>query len=229
MSHATSASANLQINDLQLNSVTLLGNLVNKPEIRYLANPVQAITELTLATHSKWLDKKTNSQKQWTSFHHIKVVGDSVEQVIARAQKGDILLVQGYLASHDYAPKETVNATFIQAFAKGYTQEINQVHCSATLTAPLTQVTTENNKTLAHADISIFFETASTTGKKPKQLTVTRPLHIWGKQALYLSEHAAPGDTLLIEGKLNYLNDLDKSQFIDGKHIQLIKKPTINY
>ena len=229
MSHATSASGNNQNNDLQLNSVTLLGNLVNTPEIRYLANPVQAITELTLATHSKWLDKKTNTQKEWTSFHHIKVVGDIVEQVIARAQKGDILLVQGYLASHDYAPKETVNATFIQAFAKGYTQEVNQLHCSATLTSALTLVTTENNKTLAHADISICFEAPAANGKKPKQLIVTRPVHIWGKQASYLSEHALPGDTLLIEGKLNYLNDFDKSQFIDAKQVQLIKKQTNNY
>ncbi|WDE05043.1 single-stranded DNA-binding protein [Thalassomonas viridans] len=227
MSHAT--SDNSHANDQQLNSVTLLGNLVNKPEIRYLANPVQAITELTLATHSKWLDKKTNSQKEWTSFHHIKVVGEIVEQVIARAQKGDILLVQGYLASHDYAPKETVNATFIQAFAKGYTQEINQLHCSATLATPLTLVTTENNKTLAHADITISFEAAATSTKKPKQHLITRPVHIWGKQALYLSEQAAPGDTLLIEGKLNYLNDFDKSQFIDAKQIQLIKKQATNY
>ena len=44
-------------------AVTLLGNLVAKPDIRYKTNPVSAVTEITLATHAQWLDKKTNTMK----------------------------------------------------------------------------------------------------------------------------------------------------------------------
>jgi single-strand DNA-binding protein len=44
-------------------SVTLLGNLVSKPEIRYQANPVIAFAEFTLATHSRWFDKTSNKFK----------------------------------------------------------------------------------------------------------------------------------------------------------------------
>ena len=44
-------------------SVTLLGNLVNTPTIRYQANPVIAVAEFTLATHSQWIDKTTNKKR----------------------------------------------------------------------------------------------------------------------------------------------------------------------
>ena len=42
-------------------SITLAGNLVQAPEIRYQANPVLAIADITIATHSRWFDKLTNS------------------------------------------------------------------------------------------------------------------------------------------------------------------------
>jgi len=51
----------------QLCAVTLLGNLVATPDIRYRANPATAVTEIVLATSSKWLDKATNKYKEWTS------------------------------------------------------------------------------------------------------------------------------------------------------------------
>ena len=56
-------------------TVTLLGNLVNKPDIRYQANPVVAFAEFTLATHSRWFDKTSNKFKEWTSYHTVKVIG----------------------------------------------------------------------------------------------------------------------------------------------------------
>lgn len=211
------------VKEAQLCSVTLLGNLVSKPEIRYQANPVQATTELTLATHTKWLDKKTNSTKEWTSYHHIKVVGDMVEQSLMHAQKGDIILVHGYLAVEN-GNKETVNASFVQCFPKGYTQAINQINCSATLTEAVTLVKTENNKELAHTNISITLKIYSNIKQTSQFLTIKRAVHVWGKQAKYLNEHAQIGDNLLIEGKLNYLNDAEKAQFIEAKMVQLIKK-----
>ena len=76
----------------QLCTVTLLGNLVSKPDIRYKANPIVAITEIVLATNSKWLDKNTNKYKEWVSYHHIKVEGKLVEQALLTANKGDCII-----------------------------------------------------------------------------------------------------------------------------------------
>ena len=60
--------------------VTLLGNLVAKPEVRYFTNPVLAVAEIVIATHSRWFDKSSNQYKEWTDFHTIKVIGDIVEE-----------------------------------------------------------------------------------------------------------------------------------------------------
>ena len=75
--------------------VTLLGNLVSKPDIRYQANPVIAVAELTLATHSRWYDKTTKQFKEWTSYHTVKVIGDIVDRALIHADKGDIILIHG--------------------------------------------------------------------------------------------------------------------------------------
>ena len=208
----------------QLCSVTLLGNLVAKPDIRYLTNPVVAVTDIVLATNSKWLDKASNSYKEWTSFHHVRVVGALVEETLLYANKGDVLLVHGTLINNKTSPKELVNASFIQTFDKGYIQAINQIHCSGILLDPVQCVLTKQNKEFAQVRISITYQAYSASKQKFQKLTIERQLHFWGKQARYISEHSKVGDNLVIEGKLNYLSTVDKSQFIHGTKVQLIKK-----
>ena len=213
----------------QLCAVTLLGNLVSKPDVRYRANPVMAITEITLATSSKWLDKKTNQYKEWTNYHHIKVEGSLVEQALLYADKGDIFLVQGYLSN--IKPKNSsvenhppiVHASFIEKFAKGYTESVNQILCSATLTSKPQLVTTQNNKQLAQVNITINQHVYALDKQNFQNVLVERELHVWGKQALSLVEKADVGDSIMVEGRLNYLASGAKTQFIDGKTIHFLK------
>lgn len=213
----------------QLCAVTLLGNLVSKPDIRYRANPVSAITEITIATSSKWLDKKTNKYKEWTNYHHVKVEGDLVEHALLMAGKGDIVLVQGYLGNIKPNQEKTlkhppiVHANFIQRFEKGYTQTVNQIFCSAQLLASPKLVTTPNNKTFTEVQIQINQQIYSIDKQSWQSVPVKRALHVWGKQAQYLVENAQQNDNLMVEGKLNYLTTLDKTQFIEGKIIHLLK------
>jgi len=216
-----------QTTNNQLCTVTLLGNLVSKPEIRYTVNPVVAVTEITLATHTKWLDKTSKQYKEWTSYHQIKVVGPLVEQALLHAQKGELILVNGYLSDHSSKKSKSVDkfitATFIQTFAKGYSQSINQINCSATLSSDVELLTTENNKTMAQVAITISHQEYSITKQKMVQNTAIRKLQLWGKQAVSLHEKAHQGDTIVIEGKLNYSASADKSQFIEAKNIHLFK------
>lgn len=209
---------NPPVQNLHLCAVTLLGNLVAKPDIRYRANPVSAITEITVATSSKWLDKQTNTYKEWTSYHHIIVEGDLVEQALLTADKGDIILVQGYLSNIKAKNHlAIVHGTFIKKFNKGYTQTVNQIMCSGQLTSLAQAVTTPNNKTLAQLNIIINHQDYSFEKQCWQNHTVEREIHVWGKQALYLVENVQVGDNVMIEGKLSYLTTADKTQFIEAK------------
>jgi len=219
-----------QANKQHLSAVTLLGNLVAAPDIRYRANPVVAITEIVLATHSKWLDKKSNQYKEWTSYHHVKVEGALVEQALSYANKGDIILVHGYLAnmkpksgnSDSYHP-DIVHANFVQKFDKGYTQAINQIHCSAQLISQPQLMLTEHNKQLTQAKVVINQHIYNNDKQHWQNLTIEREIHIWGKQAQYLAENAVIGDELMVEGKLSYASNVNKSQFIEVMKLHLFK------
>ena len=214
---------NKPVQNQQLCAVTLLGNLVAKPDIRYRANPVSAITEITVATSSKWVDKKTSQYKEWTSYHHVKVEGDLVEQTLLTANKGDIVLVQGYLSNIKVKNHlSIIHANFIKKFNKGYTQTVNQILCSGQLVSLPQLVTTQNNKSLAQVNIIISHQDYSVDKQCWQNHTVERELHVWGKQAQYLVENAQVGDNVMIEGKLSYLATADKTQFIEAKAVHLL-------
>ena len=217
--------ASVSVQNPQLCAVTLLGNLVVKPDIRYRTNPVSAITEIVLATHSKWLDKKTNQYKEWTSFHPVKVEGELVEQALLQAEKGDVILVQGYL-SNIKPGRPTgenhpaiVHASFIQKYAKGYTQSVNQIHCSGQIVSQPQLITTANNKQMAQVNITINQHVYAIDKQKWQNILIERELHVWGKQAQGLVEKAMLGDNIVVEGKLSYLATAAKTQFIEGKTI----------
>jgi len=213
----------------QLCTVTLLGNLVSKPDIRYRANPVLAITEIVLATRSKWLDKKSNQYKEWTSFHHVKVEGYLVEQTLLQAEKGDVILIQGYL-NHIKPSTATsgnhpaiIHATFIQKFAKSYTKSVNQIHCSGQLASSPQLITTANNKLMVQVNITIHQQIYAIDKQSWQAISLERELHVWGKQAQNLAEKAIIGDNMIVEGKLSYLATAAKTQFVEGKTIHLLK------
>jgi len=215
----------------QLSAVTLLGNLVTAPDIRYRANPVSAITELTIATSSKWLDKKTNQYKEWTSYHQVKVEGKLVEEVLLHAQKGDVILVQGYVndkpnaradnsVEHSYS--SIVEALFIQKFAKGYVQSINLIHCSGEIISSPKLIKTPNNKQMLQLNISIAQQVYDVDKQQWQLIPLERELHLWGTQAQTLADKAKLGDSIVIEGKLSYLSSGNKMQFIEGKTAQVL-------
>ena len=208
----------------QLCSVTLLGNLVATPEVRYLANPVLAVTDITLATTHRWLDKKSGAKKEWTSFHQIKVVGTLVEDTLLNAKKGDVLLVQGYIANNRNASAEIVHATSVEHFAKGFTHAINQVMCSAKISSEIQLVTTEHNKQLATFDIDVQHLAYSEHKQKMVSHHFTRNVHVWGKQGAYILQHAQLGSHVIIEGRLSYENSNSHTQYIEASQLHLVKK-----
>lgn len=204
-------------------SITLAGNLVATPEIRYQANPVLAIADFTVATHSRWFDKASGSFREWTSFHPVKAVGNEMEFALSKAKKGDVILMQGYLKNSKSAGKELLIATFVQIFDKGFTQEVNQFHGSGHLAGPVKLITTEQNKLLAEVEVKFNFRIRSPKNNSLQTVTIERPIHVWGNQAKFLHDKGHSGDPLIIDGKLHYLNNQEKSQLIDAKQLILLK------
>lgn len=205
-------------------TVTLLGNLVKKPEIRYQANPVVAVAELTLATHSRWFDKSIKKFKEWTSYHTVKVIGDIVERSLIHADKGDILLLQGYLINSKQNNREIIHANYAHTYPKGFTQSLNQLHFSGTIISDISVILTENNKELVEIIVECQQSIYSPVTQQEHTFTIQRPVHIWGKQALYISEHGKRNDQIMVDGKLSYLNNKDKSQFIEAQHTAVLSK-----
>lgn len=205
-------------------TVTLLGNLVSKPDIRYQANPVIAVAELTLATHSRWFDKASNKFKEWTSYHTVKVIGDIVDRALIHAEKGDILLLQGYLINSKKNNREIIHASYAQTYPKGYAQSINQIHYSGTISADINLIMTENNKELIEITVESKQSIYSAITQQSHIVTIQRPIHVWGKQALYIAEHGNKNDQIIVDGKLSYLNNKNKNQFIDAHQAVLLTK-----
>lgn len=203
--------------------VTLLGNLVAKPEVRYFTNPVLAVAEITLATHSRWFDKASNQFKEWTDFHTIKVIGDIVEEALLYAEKGDVMLIHGYLLDSAKSRRQIVHANFAQHFAKGYAQSINLVQLSGEVNAPIKLVTTANDKQMAELSLTVKHQIVSPVSGKKQEFKLSRLVHVWGKQAQFIANNAQEGSQLVVEGKLSYQNDQQKSQFIEAKQTVVLK------
>ncbi len=204
-------------------SVTLLGNLVAKPEIRYQANPVVAVAEFTLATHNKWFDKKANKFKEWTYFHTVKMIGDVVERSLLQAEKGDVVLIQGHMVNSKKSNREIVHATYAHRYPKGYAPSINQLQCSGKLVSDVRLVETEQNFQLAELQLNLNFYTYSPITHELRSIDINRIVHIRGKHATSLHEKALKGDEIIIDGKISYLKDSTKSQLIDAQHAILQK------
>jgi len=138
------------------------------------------------------------------------------------------MLINGYLSDNanklNKVATNIITASFIQTFAKGYSQSINQIHCSGTLSSAVKLLTTENNKELAQVEVTLHHQAFSITKQKMQQNIISIKLHVWGKQAVMLNDKAHIGDNIVIEGKLNYTTSADKPQFIEGKNIHLFNK-----
>jgi hypothetical protein len=85
-------------------------------------------------------------------------------------------------------------------------------------------MTTENDKELTEIIVESKQHVFSSITLKSHVVTIQRPVHVWGKQALYLAEHGKINDQIIVDGKLSYLNNKNKNQFIDAHQAVLLAK-----
>ena len=89
---------------MNINSVTLLGNLTRDPELTWLKSGVP-VTEFGLATNRSWKDKAGDYQQQ-TEFHQIKVFGRQAQPCAEHLNKGQQALVQGRLHTNTWEAED---------------------------------------------------------------------------------------------------------------------------
>ena len=76
-----------------MNEVTLIGNVGQDPEIRYMQSG-DPIANFSLATSERWKDK-AGQQQEKTQWHKVEVFGKTAQFVRDYVKKGTKLLVRG--------------------------------------------------------------------------------------------------------------------------------------
>ncbi len=90
---------------MDLNKVTLIGNMVRDPEGKTLPSG-QQITRFSLATNYAWQDAKTKAKREAVDFHDVIAwgkLGDIVRQYV---KKGSKIYVEGRLATRKYVTRD---------------------------------------------------------------------------------------------------------------------------
>ncbi len=90
---------------MDLNKVTLIGNMVRDPEGRTLPSG-QQITRFSLATNHAWHDAKTKAKREAVDFHDIIAWGKLGEIVRQYVKKGSKIYVEGRLATRKYVTRD---------------------------------------------------------------------------------------------------------------------------
>lgn len=81
---------------MNLNKVSLLGNLTKDPEKRVLPSG-QECSSFTVATNYQWIDYKTKEKKEQVDFHGIVTFGKLAQVANKYLTKGSKVYVEGRL------------------------------------------------------------------------------------------------------------------------------------
>ena len=84
-----------------VNKVTIVGNVGNDPEVRYMPNG-NAVANITVATSETWKDKGTGEQQEKTEWHRIIFFNRLAEIVEQYVKKGSKLYLEGRLQTRSW-------------------------------------------------------------------------------------------------------------------------------
>ncbi len=88
-----------------INKVILIGNLGQKPEIRYMSNG-KMLTNLNIATSEIWKDKTTGEKREKTEWHKVIIFGKLAEIASKYLHKGSQIYIEGSLQTRKWKDKK---------------------------------------------------------------------------------------------------------------------------
>ena len=90
---------------MDLNKVTLIGNMVRDPESRSPATG-QRVVRFTLATNYAWQDARTKAKREAIDFHDVLAWGKLAEIVQQYVKKGSKVYIEGRLRNRTYTARD---------------------------------------------------------------------------------------------------------------------------
>ncbi len=88
-----------------VNKVILVGNLGQKPEMRYTATQT-AVANLSIATKESWKDKESGENRDKTEWHRVVFFGNLAEIAERYLDKGSSVYVEGKIQTRKWQDKE---------------------------------------------------------------------------------------------------------------------------
>ena len=88
-----------------VNKVILVGNLGQKPEMRYTQTNT-AVATLSIATSESWKDKESGEQREKTEWHRVVFFGKLAEIAEQYLDKGSQLYIEGKLQTRKWQDKD---------------------------------------------------------------------------------------------------------------------------
>ena len=88
-----------------VNHVSLLGNLGNDPEVRYLPSG-DAVANISLATSDRYKDKTSGEMKEATEWHRVAFFGKLAEIVNQYLKKGATVYIEGRIRTRKYQAQD---------------------------------------------------------------------------------------------------------------------------
>lgn len=101
---------------MDVNKVTLIGNIVRDPRGRQLPSG-QVVSAFDLATNYSWRDVKTRERRKSTEYHSVVAWGKLAEIINAYLKKGGKVYVEGRLHKRSWPGRDgrTQNRTEVVA------------------------------------------------------------------------------------------------------------------
>ena len=88
-----------------VNKVILVGNLGQKPEMRYTATQ-NAVANLSIATTESWKDKESGENRDKTEWHRVVFFGNLAEIAEKYLDKGSSVYVEGKIQTRKWQDKD---------------------------------------------------------------------------------------------------------------------------
>ena len=90
-----------------VNKVILIGNLGQKPEMRYTATN-SAVANLSIATTESWKDKESGEMRDKTEWHRVVVFNEGLVNVVQQyLKKGAQVYVEGQLTTRKWKDEQS--------------------------------------------------------------------------------------------------------------------------
>ncbi len=102
-----------------INKVILVGNLGQKPEVKYASNG-NAIANLSVATSESWTDKNTGQKQERTEWHRVSLFGKLAEIAGQYLDKGSKVYVEGKLQTRKWQDKSGQDRYTTEVVVSGF-------------------------------------------------------------------------------------------------------------